>query len=221
MFCFIKDWFSQRDKNIQQTKTMENKDILVLLVNCHGVNTPGKRSPDGKFREYSWGREINKMILEKLYTLGIKSIIVNPDEKEENLHVTARKANELYQKYKSQYKEIILLSPHVNAGPKSEWSNARGWCGYVYNKASAKSRKLVTILSDMAYNTYHLRGNRSVPSEGYYQANFCIVRETVMPAVLTENLFMTNHDDVEFLSSKGGKEIIRDLHVNSILEFIK
>lgn len=194
--------------------------ILVLIAQAHAKSTPGKRSPDGKFREYAWSREISKRIVEELYKHGIKSIIINPEEEEISLNVQAQRANKLYRQYKNQYDEIILISPHVNAGPNNEWSNARGWCGYVYNKASQKSRKLVSILSDMAYNKYNLRGNRSVPKEGYYQANFCIVRETVMPAVLTENLFMTNHDDIEFLESDNGKQIITDLHVNSILEYI-
>lgn len=198
---------------------MKNNEILVLLVNCHGKNTPGKRSPDGKFREYAWGREINKMILEKLYSYNIKSIIINPEEDEVNLHIQAKRVNGLYNKYKDLYKEIILISPHVNAAPKNQWSNASGWCGYVYNKASSKSRKLVKIMSDLAYNKYHLSGNRYIPSAGYYEANFAILRETVVPAILSENLFMTNKEEVEFLSSKEGKEIITDLHVFSILKY--
>ena len=201
---------------------MKNSEILVLIAQAHSASTPGKRSPDGVFREYAWSREISKMIVEKLYSLGIKSIIINPEVEEDvNLHTQAKRVNDLYKKYKSIYKEIILISPHVNAGPKNEWSNARGWCGYVYDRASAKSRKLASIISDKAYNQYSLKGNRSVPKIGYYEANFCILRETVVPALLTENLFMTNRDDVEFLSSKNGKEIITDLHVNSILDYME
>ena len=30
--------------------------VKVLIDNGHGEETPGKRSPDGKFREYIWTR---------------------------------------------------------------------------------------------------------------------------------------------------------------------
>ena len=193
--------------------------ILVLLANCHGKNTAGKRSPDGRLREYAWGREINKMITEKLYRHGIKTIVINPEENEVKLSIQAQRANKLYQQYKNQYDEIILVSPHINAAAGSGWSNASGWCGYVYNKASQKSRKLARIMADFAYDTYGLAGNRYIPESRIFEANFCILRETVMPAVLTENLFQTNRDEVDYLLSDEGKETISDLHVNSILKY--
>lgn len=196
------------------------KKILVLIAQAHGENTAGKRSPDGKFREYKWSREITKIIVEKLYKLGIQAIVINPEEKEVPLKVQAQRANKFYDQYKNQYENIILISPHVNAGPKSEWSVASGFCCYVYNKASRNSRRLASIISDYAYNTYDLKGNRYVPQAGYYEANFCILRETVMPAILTENMFQTNKEDVAFLESDKGKEIISDLHVKAITKYI-
>ena len=196
------------------------KKILVLLANCHGRNTAGKRSPDGILREYRWGREINKMIVEKLYKLGIKTIIINPEEDEVKLSIQADRANKLYQQYRDQYDEIILLSPHINAGPKNEWSNACGWTCWVYNKASQKSKKLAKILAALAYDKYKLQGNRYIPSNRYFEANFAILRETLMPAVLTENMFMTNHNDVDYLMSVKGKEELSDLHVQAVLDYI-
>lgn len=32
--------------------------MKILIDNGHDVNTPGKRSPDGRFREYKYNREI-------------------------------------------------------------------------------------------------------------------------------------------------------------------
>ena len=82
------------------------KSILVLLANCHGKNTAGKRSPDGRLREYAWGREINKRITEELYKYGIKTIVINPEENEVKLAVQAERANKYYNQYKNQYDEI-------------------------------------------------------------------------------------------------------------------
>lgn len=196
------------------------KSILVLIAQAHGSDTPGKRSPDGALREYRWSREISKVITEKLYKLGIKTIIVNPEEKEVKLSVQAQRVNKLYNEYKNQYDEIILISPHINASSGNTWSNARGFCVYVYNKAGKKSRKLATCIANEAYEKNHLEGNRWIPENRYFEANFAILRETVTPAILTENLFMTNHEDVDFLISNKGKEIISDIHVNAILQYI-
>lgn len=35
-----------------------NKQTLICLDNGHGINTPGKCSPDKKLKEYSYAREI-------------------------------------------------------------------------------------------------------------------------------------------------------------------
>ena len=34
--------------------------MRVLVDNGHGENTPGKRSPDGRLREWSYTREIER-----------------------------------------------------------------------------------------------------------------------------------------------------------------
>ena len=41
--------------------------MKILLDNGHGENTPGKRSPDGKLREYLYAREIASMVYDELY----------------------------------------------------------------------------------------------------------------------------------------------------------
>ena len=39
------------------------KNLYVILDNGHGEDTPGKRSPDGKFREYKFNRVIVSLIV--------------------------------------------------------------------------------------------------------------------------------------------------------------
>ena len=40
--------------------------MKILIDNGHGENTPGKRSPDGKFREYLYVREIADEVVARL-----------------------------------------------------------------------------------------------------------------------------------------------------------
>lgn len=197
------------------------KNLLVLIAQAHGSNTPGKRSPDGVFREYAYSRQITKLIVEKLYKNGIKSIVVNPEVEEVKLSVQAARVNKLVSQYKKYYDDVILISPHVNAGPKNEWSKANGWTVFVYNKASQKSRRLARTMADIAYDRYGLKGDRWIPESRYFEANYAILRETNCPAILSENMYQTNKEDVEWLQSKEGLETISDLHVFSILEYMK
>ena len=47
------------------------------------------------------------------------------------------------------------------------------------------------------------------------------MKNTPCPAVLTENMFQDNQDDVAFLKSEEGKEKIVDLHVNAIKKYLE
>lgn len=45
--------------------------MKVLIDNGHGANTPGKRSPDGRLREYAYTREIAERLEVELRKRGI------------------------------------------------------------------------------------------------------------------------------------------------------
>ena len=45
-------------------------------------------------------------------------------------------------------------------------------------------------------------------------------RDTICPAVLTENLLQDNKDDVDFLLSEKGKQAIVDVHYNGIIKYL-
>ena len=49
---------------------------------------------------------------------------------------------------------------------------------------------------------------------------FYILRKHPLPAVLTENFFMDNHSDLEYLQNRAGKQAIVDTHVEGIIEFL-
>ena len=44
--------------------------MKILIDNGHGINTPGKCSPDGKFREYKYAREIAIEVVKRLKAEG-------------------------------------------------------------------------------------------------------------------------------------------------------
>ena len=48
---------------------------------------------------------------------------------------------------------------------------------------------------------------------GYQELSWC-------PAVLTENFFMDNHSDLEYLQSRAGKQAVVDTHVEGIIDYL-
>ena len=196
---------------------MNTKNIIIAIDNGHGSDTPGKCSPDKKLLEYKWAREIAKMLQEKLISLGFKSELITPEEQDISLKERVSRANSLY---KESGKNMILISIHVNAAKSNgEWQNANGWMVFVSNNASKKSKLLAQCLYKQA-ELKDLRGNRWIPEEKYWQQSLAICRDTNCPAVLTENLFMDNKEDVAFLLSKEGKETIVNLHLKGILDYV-
>ena len=85
--------------------------------------------------------------------------------------------------------------------------------------ASKNSLKLANILHDCA-KAEGLGIRNPMPNQKYWKANFAILRRTNCPAVLTENLFQDNKEDVKILLSPEGEQKIINLHVNAIKKYI-
>ena len=197
------------------------KDIVVILDAGHGKDTPGKCSPDKSLYEWQWNREIVAMLCERLYGIeNIQTVILVPEEHDVPLKERVRRVNTIVHDAKIEGKEVLLISIHINAAGHGTWNKASGWSVWVSNNASEKSKQFAHIAYREAVSL-GLRGNRVVPKENYWTSNFYILKNTPCPAVLTENLFQDNHDDVAFLKSDEGKEKIVDLHFNAIKKYIE
>lgn len=192
-------------------------NTIIILDNGHGYNTPGKCSPDKKLLEYKWTREIVKRIKARLDELNIKSVCLVPEEYDVSLSERVKRANKIYSE---NNKNAVLISVHINAaGGDGKWKTATGWSGWIAKTASSKSKKLAKILYKFAEKA-GLKGNRCVPSEKYWTANFTIIAKSNCPAVLTENLFQDNKEECEYLLSEEGKQTIVNLHIDAILEYL-
>lgn len=191
--------------------------MIVILDNGHGSNTPGKCSPDGKLKEYSYTREVVKGIHQALSEEGIDSHILTPEQTDISLKERVTRANKIY---KDNNKQAILISVHCNAaGSDGKWHSAKGWSVYVAQNASKNSKKLANCIAEEAADS-GLKMRYYLPDQSYWVQSLAICRDTNCPAVLTENLFQDNKEDVEFLLSEEGKQKIIDLHVKGIKKYL-
>ncbi len=188
--------------------------MKVLIDNGHGIETVGKKSPDGRLFEWKYTRGIAKMLEEALKAEGIDCLRITTDTADIPLRDRTHKANMVARP------GDILISIHNNAaGADGKWHTACGFSAHVSLNASAKSKALAKCLWEAAV-ALGLKGNRSVPGCGYIAQNLAICRDTKCPAVLTENLFQDNIGDVDFLTSDEGKKAIVQLHVDGIKKYI-
>lgn len=195
----------------QQKKEVKMK---VLIDNGHGLDTAGKRSPDGRLLEYAYAREIARRLETELKAHGIDAVRITPEEYDVPLSERCRRAN----KYGS--KGVLLVSIHCNAaGADGKWHNAHGWAAYVSNNASVNSKTLARCLIQAA-KEQGLSVREYAHQVPYWTQNLAICRDTRCPAVLTENLFQDNRSDVNYLLSEDGKQAIVNLHVEGLIKYI-
>ena len=88
--------------------------MKILIDNGHGENTPGKRSPDGRFREYKYNREIARAVVEHLQMRGYDAQLLVPEEEDIPLKERVRRANRLSCQIGHPIQETIIISIHVN-----------------------------------------------------------------------------------------------------------
>lgn len=192
--------------------------MIVLIDNGHGANTPGKCSPDKQIREYKYAREIASLLEEQLRNRGITAIRIVTEENDVPLSTRVSRINTICREFSPS--NCCVVSIHLDAaGSDNKWHNARGFSVRIAKNASNRSKKLARFLYEQA-EALNLKGNRSVPPEKYWAQNLAICRDTNCAAVLTENLFQDNKEDVAFLLSKEGKDAIVQLHLKGLLNYI-
>lgn len=195
--------------------------MKILIDNGHGENTKGKRSPYGSFREYAYAREIADDIVRELAKRGYEAERIVKESSDVPLQERARRVNEVCGRMGT--KNVLLVSIHCNAaGDGSQWMKARGWSAYT-SKGKTKADELAESLYMAA--SCHLTGvpirRDNSDGDSDWEENFYILTKTKCPAVLTENFFMDNKEDVAYLMSTEGKRNIVMTHVDGIINYIK
>lgn len=207
---------------------------IIILGTAHLLTTPGKRSPEGRFREAIYSREIVREVKAKLAAYGY-TVFVDYDgdklprtmqtpmaklEQQRELALRVANVNQLCKEYGAA--NVLYVSIHVNAaGADGKWHQARGWQVNVSPKASSKSKLLAGCLFDAAKGVGLKMRQPSASQKYWNNAALYILSNTACPAVLTENLFQDNKEDVAFLTSDEGRHVIERLHVEGIIDYIQ
>lgn len=181
--------------------------MKIMFDAGHGYNTPGKRSPDG-LREYEFNRAVANYANQLLE--NYKNVTVyfsHSDQRDVSLTARTDKANSL--------NVDIFVSIHANAFGSGGWNNVGGIETYVYPSRPPVANQLAQkIQRNLVIAT-------GLENRGVRTADFHVLRETKMDAVLVEGGFMTNRNEVELLRSETYRRTIAEGIVKALAEQFK
>ena len=206
----------------QEPPSCRPNDMKILIDNGHGIQTKGKRSPDGTLLEYAYTREIARQVVTELKNKGYDAELLVPEEDDIPLSERVRRTNAHCQAFGKT--NVILISIHVNAaGDGTRWMNATGWSCYTC-KGQTESDRLADSLykaAEQILENQVIRTDYARDGDPDWEENFYILRHSLCPAVLSENFFMDSHSDLEYLQSRAGKQAVVDIHVEGIVEYLE
>lgn len=189
----------------------------ILISPGHGITTPGKRSPDGSLLEWKFNRDLCKKIAEGLDAEGIHNYtLLDMGTTDVTLSGRAARAN-------SFGKNCLYISIHGNAaGNGKDWNRAEGWEAFT-SKGETKADAMCEIFYKKAEEILGPMGckiRKASAKKAGKEENFTVLTKTIAPAILTENLFYTNLQDIEIMKSEEGLEALAKIHIEAIKEIL-
>ena len=195
--------------------------MKILIDPGHGIDTPGKRSPDGLFREYLWNRQVADLILEGLVSAGVDASLVVTETNDVSLRNRVNRVNTICNRLGAS--NVLLVSIHANAaGNGSAWMNAKGWSCYT-SRGKTKSDRVAECLYDAFEAEFQDRKIRKDMSDGDrdWEENFYVLQKSKCPAVLLENFFYDNREECAWMLQEETKKRIASAAVKGIIKYIK
>ena len=116
----------------------------IVLDNGHGLDTPGKRSPDGTLIEAIYTRQLVKDLALELEKHGHTVHFLVPESEDIPLNVRVKRINSICRA--EGVENTDLISIHLNAaGDGSKWLDTTGWGCYTC-KGQTESDRLADCL---------------------------------------------------------------------------
>ena len=194
--------------------------MKVLIDPGHGIDTPGKRSPDGQFLEYLWNRQVADLLMERLVSMGIDASLVVTETNDVTLRNRVNRINTICNRVGAS--NVLLVSVHANAaGNGSAWMNAKGWSCYT-SKGKTQSDQVAECLYEAFEEEFPDRKIRKDLSDGDrdWEENFYVLEKSRCPAVLLENFFYDNKEECTWMLQEETKERIASAAAKGIAMYV-
>ena len=187
----------------------------VCLDPGHGVESPGKCSPDKSYYEHEFALDMARRIKTHLERCGIRVALTRTDE-----HCPTGKAdtNDLLKRVaiSDAAGADLFVSLHSNASG-NEWSNASGLMIYTSAGPETASRNVAAkaVLARMTEGVVELRGGPLV-----HDIELVVTRKTAAPAMLIEYGFHTNRTEVGLLKKSSYRAKLAEATAKGVCDFL-
>jgi N-acetylmuramoyl-L-alanine amidase len=157
-------------------------------------------------------------IYEKNIALDIGLKIESKLKNYDNVDVMLSRDSDIYltlderTKMANDWKADVYISVHVNSAANPA---AKGFETFRYTVVDEGTIALQNVLHDEIYKKI----SRNVQDRGKKSANFHVLRESTMKAILTENLFISNPSDAALLKSDQFLNELAEGHVQGLEKF--
>jgi len=180
--------------------------MRIVIDAGHGPETAGKRSPDGSLREYHFNAPTARYVADELLHgyEGVEILMTHDDSRDVPLKERTDRAN--------AWGADVFVSIHANAYGDGGWNDAKGIETYVYTTRPAAALKLAGAVHR------NLIRSTGRPDRGVKSANFHVLRETKMTAILVECGFMTNREECALLKTDEYRRKCAEAIVAGIVE---
>lgn len=181
--------------------------VKIALDAGHGLYTSGKQTPDG-IKEWTLNDKVRDKVVEMLKDYDVSFIHTDNNE---------GKSDESLSKRVATYKKAgvaSVVSIHHNAYT-GKWNNATGVEVYVDRKCTEQDLKLANLIYERLVAYTGLTGR------GVKRANFTVINQNAIPAVLVEGGFMDGTNDYKVITSDAGQTAYAKAVAESLIEFHK
>lgn len=157
----------------------------------HGLRTAGKQTPNG-IKEWTLNDKVRDKIVAILKDYEVEIIFPDNDEGYTDESLTKRRSMYVNAKVDA------MVSIHHNAH-KGVWGTATGVGVYIDRNATAADKELANLIYAKLPAYTSLRGR------GINKANFTVIYQNQVPAVLIEGGFMDTKKDYDIITSEAGQ----------------
>ena len=191
----------------EEGKTMAKK---VVLDPGHGVETAGKRSPDGTYLEHEFNLDMAKRLAAQLERHGVGVILTRGTENDVSLADRVGISDLV--------EPDLFVSLHSNAsGDGTSWTEPDGFGIYTSAAGSTAGR-------NMAANAILARAREAgltIWGGGlFHNISLYVLKNTTAPAVLIEHGFHTNLREVELLKTSVYRDLLAQVDAKGILDYL-
>ena len=189
--------------------------------------TEGKRSPkwaDGfpQLFEGEFNRAIVRRLMEMCQYAGIDYVNIVPEDDDITLRTRVSRANDLH----DAGHKCIYVSIHANAFEDQSVGGFEVWTSKGLTGADVVATTFFNHIKQAFISDEKIKFREQAFEDGDpdrehddHSKVFYVLKHTKMPAILTENLFMTNpYECKRYLLSKEGRDMIAEAHFRAILE---